>query len=1011
MKSLFSFLCVTILLAFAGEVQAQGTITGQVVDGRTLRGLAAVQISIPGLGVGVLTNAQGRYTLANVPAGAHTVQASRIGFQEASGQVTVATGASVERNFQMNEQALSLDEIVVTGTAGGSQRRAVGNVVGRVDAAEITDQASVSGVEQLLTGREPGAAVMTSGGNVGAGGGGVRIRGHASATMGNQPLIYIDGIRMDNNAYAGPRAHGGAMMSVFDDLNPNDIESIEIIKGPAAATLYGTEASAGVINVRTKRGHIGTTTFDVTIRQGANWLQNPVGRIPDGIARVPATNIPAGFEGRAGEIVRFNLWEQENAAGRNPFQTGRVQAYNIGVRGGTDRIRYYVSGDWDREEGYVDYNWSNGLSLRSNLNVILGETWNTEVSVGYLSGETSLAQQRDAYGLWEQLMWSNPLSVNGPTRGYLRATPEAIATIEAVRQYNRFTAGFTVVHNPREWFTQRAVVGIDRGDDNSWQYIPRHPDGAAHYFGSLSLGHREQWRPTTTYNTFDYGATVALPINDGLRFATSAGFQYYRKYLHEIYVYATTFAAPQVSTLSAAANRPAEERIVENTTVGVYLQQEAQINNRIFLTAAVRGDDNSAFGSNYEAAIYPKFSAAWVVSEEPFWRLPLVNSLRLRTAWGRAGQQPDAFAAVRLFAPATGPGGQGVVAPKEIGNPDLGPEVGTEIEGGFDAALFGDRLTSEFTYYSQKTTDAILAVPNAPSTGYAGTQRVNVGQISNWGWELGLNASLLQTERVNFGLGFNVARNQNRIDDMGGVLSGQFKEGFGFPAIWGRHVHRDPETGKPSADINPVTGAAINILCDGGTGVNGLEIGGAAVPCAQAPQLYTGRATPEWDASFTPSLELGENLRISALVDIRYNYVVNERGLATNYGFGTCEPCVMTPAEKAADWDAIIWQASRTTPQMAAWGADVEQSFAKLRDLSAVYTLSPSISERFGASRTSVQLGIRNLPEFWRKTWTDPWGRRIATSDTRRTGGELDTINRTNLPGATGVIMTVRASF
>jgi TonB-dependent SusC/RagA subfamily outer membrane receptor len=1001
MRSLFSFACLTILLAVAGEVQAQGTITGQVVDGRTLRGLAAVQISIPGLGVGALTNEQGRYILINVPAGAHTVQASRIGYQGTNAQVTVASGASVQQNFEMNEQALALDEIVVTGTAGGSQRRAVGNVVGRVNAAEIADQASVTGVEQLLTGREPGAAVLSSGGNVGAGGGGIRIRGHSSATMGNQPLIYIDGIRMDNNAYAGPRAHGGAMMSVFDDLNPNDIESIEIIKGPAAATLYGTEASAGVINVRTKRGHIGTTSFDVTVRQGAQWLQNPRGRIPDGIARNPQT----------GEIVTFNLWEQENAAGRNPFQTGQVQAYNLAVRGGTDRVRYFVSGDWDREEGYVDYNWSNGLGLRSNLNVILGEDWNTDISVGYLSGETSLAQQRDAYGLWEQLMWSNPLTVNGPTRGYLRATPEAIATIEAIRQYSRFTAGFTISHNPREWFTHRGVVGIDRGDDNSWQYIPRHPDGTRHFFGSLSLGHKEQWRPTTTYNTFDYGATVSLPINDNLRTQTSAGFQFYRKHLQEIYVFATNFAAPEVRTLSAAANRPAEERIVENTTVGVYLQQEAHINNRIFLTGAVRGDDNSAFGSNYDAAIYPKFSATWVVSEEPFWRLPLVNSLRLRTAWGRAGQQPDAFAAVRLYQPETGPGGAGIVTPKEIGNPDLGPEVGTELEGGFDATLFGERLTTVFTYYTQKTKDAILAVANSPSTGFSGSQRVNIGEISNWGWELSLDGTVVQTRNVNFGLGFNVARNQNRIDDMGGVLSGTFKEGFGFPAIWGRHIHRDPETGKPTAEINPLTGAAINVRCDGGTGVNGLEIGGAPVPCANAPQLYTGRATPEWDASFTPSLALGQNLRLSALVDIRYNYVVNERGLATNYGFGTCEPCVMTPAEKAADWDAIIWQASMTTAQVQRWGSDVDQSFAKLRDLSAVYSLSPSVSERFGASRASVQLGIRNLPEFWRKTPTDPWGRRIATSDTRRTGDEMETQNRANLPGATGLIMTVRASF
>ncbi len=254
---------VTALLLVVPSLGAQqgGTITGRVTDASTGQPLAAVQVFISALDLGGLTQQNGRYLLQNVPAGTHTLAVSRIGYRTVEAQVTVGGGQTVEQNFSVAEEALQLDEIIVTGTAGGTQRRAIGNAVTTIDAAAITAQVPITTMQQMLSARTPGLNFTRAAGGVGVGSA-INIRGFSSILIGNQPLIYVDGIRVDNSFSQGPenfnslfsvRDAGGMGSSALDDINPEDIESIEIIKGPAAATLYGTEASAGVIQIITKK--------------------------------------------------------------------------------------------------------------------------------------------------------------------------------------------------------------------------------------------------------------------------------------------------------------------------------------------------------------------------------------------------------------------------------------------------------------------------------------------------------------------------------------------------------------------------------------------------------------------------------------------------------------------------------------------------------------------------------------------------------------------------------------
>ena len=358
------------------------------------------------------------------------------------------------------------------------------------------------------------------------------------------------------------------------------------------------------------------------------------------------------------------------------------------------------------------------------------------------------------------------------------------------------------------------MLGLDEAREENRVLFPRDPEGAAHDFGGLSLGNIEVDRPYTSYTTADYAASVKWGLLEDFALTSSFGVQYYAKRLETVFTEGRIFPAPAIRSLAGAAVSNSTEQIIENKTLGGYIQQEIGWKDRVFLTAAVRGDDNSAFGAEYDAAIYPKLSATWVVSEEPWFQHGWLNTLRLRSAWGKAGQQPDVFAAVRLYAPAVGPDDASVVTPAELGNPELGPEISEELEVGFEGAIFDNRLTGEFTYYTQKVTDALIALPVPPSRGFPGTQFANLGQVSNWGWEVGLTGQVI--ERPNFGweLGVGLSHNENRVDDMGGrPPTSTVREGYPFPALFTEKI--------VSAEIDPETGRPINIMCDGGTGLNG----------------------------------------------------------------------------------------------------------------------------------------------------------------------------------------------
>ncbi len=968
-----------LLVAAPGAARAQqGTVDGTVIAAQSLGPIRAVQLLVVGTQQGTTTDANGRFRLTELSGSTVSVSFRRIGY--APRTVTLRVGDN-EARVELTETVTTLNQIVTTGTPGATQVRALGNSVSQLSAADVVKEAPVTDVQQMLNARVAGLTILPASGNIGTGGS-VRVRGVASLSLSNEPLLYIDGVRANNAVDGGPNIRQGRQTNRINDINPEDIESIEIIKGPAAATLYGTEASSGVIQIITKKGRSGAPAWDVAIKDGANWLMSPGTKVPTVYSR-DAT----------GAVTGVNLYEREKAAGRDPFQTGRIQSYLASLRGGTDLIRYFVSGGWDNSAGIVSYNWQHKYSTQVNLSVVPNSKVTVNGNLGFTNSNTRFGQAASGWDLWGNIVWGSPSRLTTPTRGFLRVTPEAAGEIETYSGVDRVTGAVTLQYNPFGWLTNRLTVGTDVSDETNSILFPRNPAGSAYFFGALSLGQKTEERNRTNYNTFDYAGTGTFQLPG--RFsawtsATSAGLQYYAKQLEQVTAVGQQFPTPSVTTISGAAVTTSSEDFTENKTAGFYVQEQMSRANRLFITAAVRVDNNSAFGKNFKAAIYPKLSGSWVVSEEPFWKVPAVNSLKLRAAFGFAGKQPDVFAARRLYQPATGPGNIAVLTPQSIGNPDLKPEVGQELEAGFDAGLFDDMIGVNVTYFQQHTKDAIVARQVPPSGGFPGIQFVNVGEVENHGLELTTDFRLLDRPNFAWRAGFGYATNGNKVVNLGGlppivIGSGQEnRQGSPIAAFFAKKVL--------SADL--VGGKAQNIMC--------ANTDGSPTPCATAPRVYWGTPTPTWQGTVNTSLTLWSKLRLYGLVDFR-------GGFMTAYGdIGAMHTSFRNSLaiNQATDPILMAYDQLGQTDQTGYFNS----GFAKLREVSATYTPSSQLARRVGAAAASISVSARNLATLW-VAQKDIFGQHVPDPEVRTPAAGLSAYVQTVVPPLAQFIVAVRLSY
>jgi len=980
---------------------ATGTLTGRVVDIQTSEPIPTAQVFIANSGLGSLTGPDGTYRLEDVPSGRHIIRVQRIGYQEASSFATVSGGVRAVEDFRLSREVLALDEVVVTGTPGGAQRRAVGNVVERLAAADIAERAQVGSVEVMLGARVPGLQTNHSSGQVGLDGGPIRIRGVSSMALANDPIVYVDGVRI--NSAVTSRGRSGAT-SRLNDINPADIESIEVIKGPAAATLYGTEASSGVIQIFTKRGITGGPVFELTGGLGANWFPDPRSTIPTGYDTDPDT----------GEIISAHLWDEwYRYTGERLFQRGLIQNYNLSVRGGAERLGYFGSINRGISEGFVAWNWDRRLSSRLGLSLFATDRLSMTVGGAYFSGATRSAGDN----IWGTIVRQQISTIDHPMRrGFETLITAYRDGAEDLIEVERSTWNLEASYRPFGWLTSRLVTGVDMTKDQRTVLIYREEDAPSGHFGAAGLGEKTVNESNTRLSNIDLAATAAFGWGS-VGSATSVGIQYYNKQVIEEALRGEEFATHPLTTIGAAARTTSTESYMENTTLGVYAQQQLDWQKRLFLTGALRADDNSTFGQRFDVAIYPKISATWVFSEEEFWGIDRVNTFRLRGAGAGAGQQPDVCASSRLYQPVLGPDDVAIVTMRSIGNPDLGPERGEELELGFDASLLDGRLDLTFTRYWKRTKDAIVPTAVTPSLGFPGVQMINVGEVSNWGAELSVNVQALASEALSWELGVAAATMYNRVESLGDVpflvtgqaLSRQYHvEGYPLAGLWAVRV-LDAEFLE--GDRGPVN--LDTAVCDGGTipsadGQLGGPMGGPPVPCSQAPLVYFGRAgDPTWSVSLASTLTLLSNWRLFTTIDARGGHRITDQvNLARLTTWGNALPGLLQ--------DDAILMAQRTIDRRPI--AQYNAGFAKLREVSLNYSLPTELANRFGASRAAVRFGLRNVLTLWQEQSTqdisgekviDPEVRGLSEEGPNEFGGH----SHTQLPPMKSALLEFRASF
>jgi TonB-linked SusC/RagA family outer membrane protein len=969
---------VTASVAGAQAGTPTGTIAGRVTDAAAGAPLPGVSLQVEGTRLGAGTANDGRFRIPGLQPGTYTVVARRIGYNPQRQSVTIAGAGEVVANFALQSSPIALDQVVVTGTPGGQERRAIGNSVTTISASEELSKSAAPNLGSLLNARASGVTILPRSGRLGAGPS-VQIRGRASLGLENSPLLYIDGVRVNNATATGPvgvsgglGGQGATIGGRLNDLNPEDIESIEIIKGPAAATIYGTEAANGVIQVITKRGAANAAPqVSVGVEVGSLAFYDAENRIGTNFAR----------DG-AGQVVSWNGLQQETDSGRGFYRTGQTRRYNGSVSGGRDLFRYYVGGSYQNDLGIEPNNTLQQMAFRANISAAVNPSTDVSASVGNVVLRNRLGADFGASPLLGAQVGHRLLFP--ATRGFFAVSPEIPQQLYDNRSsVNRFTGSITVNNRPTEWFSHRAILGLDQSGEDARALERFAPPELARVMSPVAAGGRVgQTIRNNSLVTADYSATAKVKLGSAIGSTSSIGGQFYRTELNTSFLGGFGFAGPALETVSAVATQVAATQTqILNTTIGAFAEQTFALRDRLYLTAALRVDNNSAFGDDFKWITYPKVSASWVVNEEEFWTFDdMIQTFRLRAAYGASGRQPNAFAALRTFTPVTGPGGGTAVTPGSLGNANLKPEVGQELEVGFDAGLF-NRLTLDFTYFTKTTRDVIVSQAVAPSVGFPGQQFRNLGEVSNSGIELTASLQAVQKRNISWEITGKLATNGDRIEDLGGLPSVIATQGsaniVGYPigAVFARRI--------ASADRD-ANGFATNILCHGAAGAG-------SVPCATAPFQYIGTPTPKTTGAVTNTVTLGRNLRLYGMFDFRrgninYNAVELLR-CAAQLGVGLCD-VNYNPNNYDVKYVAQARGQAVSLGTTEAYYQDA--SFVKLREVSATYTLP----ERWLGKRASITLAGREL-----HTWTDYRGidPESNVNNAATTGATLDQAVTPNL--------------
>lgn len=973
-----------------------GVVTGRVTDKGTGLPVPSAQVMVAGGSSATLTNADGLYTLRNVPAGAATVRTLRIGYAETRQQTTVVARQTVTLNFEITPVPASLSAVVTTAT--GNQRRVeVGNAIAQVSASEITAKATITNVGDLLNARAAGVDVF--GATQPGAGIRIRIRGTSSMALSNNPIFVIDGIRVDASTGSSTVSVGGTLPSRIGDLNPEEIETLEIVRGPSAATLYGTDAANGVIVITTKRGVAGRPQWTYYTEQSAvqdrndypsayrGWRTGTTSSTNSTVANTVQcflTQVAAGVC-KQDSLTTFNPVKDKETT---PFGTAYRYQHGLQVRGGSEAIRYFLMTEVENEDGVTKvpefekrYMAAHAITLlpeqanpgattkfstRANLNIALSPQADVAVNSGYISQLIRLPRSDDAgtAGIAANIYGGPGLKYNTNTAGdtlwgWREFTPRTVYQATTTQNIERFINSISANWRPRSWIATRANAGLD--------YISRTDKQICRFQNCPNIGtDRQGFKIDNRTNFFTYtvdgSATANRTLTSTIESKTTAGVQFYRSVFDRNG--ATGLVLPPGATqVTAAATAQADESTSESRTLGGYVEQNLAFRDRVFVTGALRSDRNSAFGANFKTVFYPKLSVSWVLSDESFFKADWVNQLRLRTAYGASGVQPGTTDAVQYYSATSWTGESGdapAVVFTALGNRNLKPERSAESELGIDGTFWSSRLITELTYFSKVSTDALISRVLPPSLGTGATARLeNLGKVTNSGLEAMMTLEVIKTDGFNWDLNLNGTTTSNKLVSLSGqpniVVSStqQHRQGYPLYGWWARGL-------LSYADKN---GNGI-IEYNADPNLSELTVSDTAI--------YHGNALPKYELRMTNGFEFWKRrLRLQALVDYKGGYLIYNNTERIRCASRLNCQSLFTKDASLADQARTVMV--REHPAKSTAGFFEPGDFIRLRELSITGDLPERWARRAFSRSVQATFSIRNVAMLWTKyTGLDP---------------------------------------
>jgi TonB-linked SusC/RagA family outer membrane protein len=972
------------------------TIRGTVLDAGTQRPLADVSVTLRGTQARTVTTSRGEYSLvARVSPGAYTLAFSQLG----RGAATRAVTLGAERALQvapvtLSESALQLEGIVATGTGAPVERREVGNIVATVTGEEVNRAPGATAVDQALQGKITGAVITQNNGQPG-GGVSIRLRGTNSILGNAEPLIVIDGVIVNNTSDAlvglGANATRGnsALSNRLSDIPPGDIERVEVLKGAAAAALYGSRANSGVIQIFTKRGRGGApqVSFHTELSATGTNRRLPLNMVP--IAN-RADSIAAGGVYRVGQTVeRFDYQDEL-------FRTGRGTINDLSIGGGTDAgTQYYLSGSWTANQGIFRGTDYNRAGIRARVNQRVSSLLEVGANLGYLRAKTNFVPEGEqTQGVLTSVLFTptyfNPaFDANAgryPLSPVIGTNPlDVVDNWVASAEVNRFLGSVNATLTPIRDLSVSGLFGLDQGQEQDVYLQP--PFSTSLGFTGLI---QNPIRDVRKFNS-DLTATYESSLRTGMRLASTGGTRFTSDRVNTVRAAASDLP-PGGTEIVSGAVQTASQGITELRTLGWFLQERLSLRDRLFLTAGLNREASSAFGRDARWQTFRRLGLSYSISDEPFFRASrvgdLLSTLRLRAAWGETGGQPPSeYASQNTYINVAFSGRPGLRPNLVAPNPGLKPEFEREWEAGFEAGFLRDRASVEFTYYDKVTSDLLLSVPLALTTGFS-SQLQNIGELSNKGVELTLSTVNVQRSRFGWTSRFGYAANRNRIQKLNAASDtlvfdylNAVIEGEPIGVFFGAYYPRDANgaiilAGPRNAGGFWVTTPDGKRLPSRARGFNAAR-GDSSIVLRKV----IGDPNPDFTASFQNTFTFGRSLELSVLLDGRFgNDVANFTRRSGDFFGSSANLGIESQGDTAAG------TFSRNADRNLLYEEFIEDgSFVKLREVALQLRLEQPWVHRFTGSHTAtLRLAGRNLHTWTSYSGMDPEVNLFAASTVSR---------------------------